>query len=84
MGIVIQITGSLLVLAGFALAQWGVLDQKSLWYLILNAIGSTVLAINAIFEQQWGFLLLEGVWAIVSAVSLALVLRGVRTASDPK
>jgi hypothetical protein len=81
MGIVIQITGSLLVLAGFALAQWGILDQKSLRYLILNAVGSTVLAINAIFEQQWGFLLLEGVWAIVSTVSLVLVVCGSRAES---
>lgn len=79
MGVVIQIVGSLLVLAGFALAQWGVLDQKSLWYLALNTVGSAVLAINAMFEQQWGFLLLEGVWAIVSAVSLVLVLRGRRS-----
>lgn len=84
MGIVIQIAGSLLVLAGFAFAQWGVFDQKSLWYLILNTVGSTVLAINAIFEQQWGFLLLEGVWAIVSAVSLVLVLRGFRMTSDAR
>lgn len=84
MGIVIQVTGSLLVLAGFALAQWGVFDQKSLWYLILNTVGSTVLAINAVFEQQWGFLLLEGVWAIVSAVSLVLVLRGFRVAPDAR
>lgn len=82
MGIVIQIFGSLLVLAAFALAQWGALDQKSLWYLILNAVGSTVLAINSVFEQQWGFLLLEGVWAVVSAVSLVLVLRGFRVAPD--
>ena len=81
MGIAIQVTGSLLVLAGFALAQWGILDQKSLRYLILNAAGSTVLAINAIFEQQWGFLLLEGVWAIVSAVSLVLVVCGFRAES---
>lgn len=84
MGIVIQIVGSLLVLAGFALAQWGVFDQKSLWYLILNAVGSTVLAINAVFEQQWGFLLLEGVWAIVSTVSLVLVLRGFRVTPDAR
>jgi hypothetical protein len=81
MGIVIQIAGSLLVLAGFALAQWGILDEKSRWYLILNVVGSTVLAINAIFEQQWGFLLLEGVWAIVSAVSLVLVVCGSRAES---
>lgn len=72
----VQIIGSLLVLAGFALAQRGVLDQKSHSYLALNLVGSAVLAIEAVVEQQWGFLLLEGVWAIVSAVSLLGVLRG--------
>jgi hypothetical protein len=74
MGQLIQIIGSLLVLAGFALAQWGFLDQKSIRYLVLNTIGSAVLAVNAVFGSQWGFLLLEGVWAIVSAISLVSVL----------
>jgi len=50
--------------------------QKSLRYLILNVVGSTVLAVDAVIERQWGFLLLEGVWAIVSAVSMITVLRG--------
>ncbi|KQV07533.1 CBU_0592 family membrane protein [Leifsonia sp. Root112D2] len=76
MGQVIQVVGSLLVLAGFALAQWGILNLKSLRYLVLNTVGSAVLAVNAIYEAQWGFLLLEGVWAIVSAISLVAVLRG--------
>jgi hypothetical protein len=76
MGIIIQISGSLLVLAGFALAQWGVLDLKSRRYLVLNTAGSAVLAVDAVFEQQWGFLMLEGVWAIVSAIGLIAVLRG--------
>ena len=74
MGVAIQVAGSLLVLAGFALAQWGVLDVKSKRYLVLNTLGSAVLAVDAFFGQQWGFLLLEGVWAIVSAVSLITVL----------
>jgi hypothetical protein len=75
MGIVVQIIGSLLVLAGFALAQWGVLDLKSVKYLVLNTVGSGILAVDAVFEQQWGFLMLEGVWAIVSAIGLVGVLR---------
>ncbi|HET8969970.1 MAG TPA: hypothetical protein VFN19_02840 [Candidatus Nanopelagicales bacterium] len=81
MGQLVQIVGSLLVLAGFALAQRGVLDQKSVRYLLLNLVGSAVLAIEAITGQLWGFLLLEGVWAIVSAVSLVTVLRARRVAT---
>jgi hypothetical protein len=75
LGQVVQIVGSLLVLAGFALAQRGVLDPKSRIYLVLNLVGSAILAVDAALGRQWGFLLLEGVWAIVSAVSLVGVLR---------
>ena len=72
---VVQVLGSLLVLAGFALAQRGVLDLKSPTYLLLNLVGSAALSVDAFLGGQWGFLLLEGVWAVVSAVSLAGVLR---------
>jgi hypothetical protein len=75
LGQVVQIVGSLLVLAGFALAQRGVLDPKSRIYLVLNLVGSAILAVDAALGRQWGFLLLEGVWAIVSAVALVGVLR---------
>jgi len=76
MDVVIQVAGSLCILAGFALAQWGLLSMKSVRYLALNFIGSTVLAIDALLSQQWGFLLLEGVWSIVSAWSLLAIAIG--------
>jgi hypothetical protein len=63
---VVQVLGALAILAGFALAQVGRLDVRSTAYLTLNFVGAAVLAVLAYHERQWGFLLLEGVWAFVS------------------
>lgn len=76
MGQVVQVIGLLLVLGAFLGAQRGWLRPVSRRYLALNLAGSGVLAIEAVLEGQWGFLLLEAVWAIVSAVGLVAVLRG--------
>jgi hypothetical protein len=66
----IQIIGSVGVLTGFILSQLNIVNPKSLSYLLINAIGSGLLAIDAIIESQWGFLLLEGAWAVVSIAGL--------------
>ncbi len=75
MGQIGQIVGSILVLIAFAAAQRGNLDQKSRPYLLLNIVGSAVLAVDALIERQWGFVLLEGVWGVVTAIALLEVLR---------
>ena len=79
----VQIAGALLILAAYAAAQFGVLDQLSRPYLVLNLLGSALLAVLAWREEQLGFLLLEAVWALVSAWSLVRVLRGARTRRAP-
>jgi len=71
----VQIVGALLILLAFAGAQFGRLDQRSLSYLVLNLIGSVILAVLAGLDDQYGFLLLETVWALVSAWSLTQELR---------
>ncbi|MFE9423049.1 hypothetical protein ACFYNO_08805 [Kitasatospora sp. NPDC006697] len=78
---VVQVIGSILILVPFALAQWGRISAHSRGYLLLNLCGSAILAVLAGLTSQWGFLLLEGVWAVVSANSLLAVLRG-RTPSS--
>jgi hypothetical protein len=72
----IQIIGALLILVAFAGAQVGRMVPHSRIYLVLNLVGSVILAVLAAVEFQLGFLLLEVVWALVSAWGLAQVLRG--------
>jgi hypothetical protein len=67
---VIQVIGALMILIAYAAAQTGRWSTDGRVYLWLNEIGSVILAVLAAMTQNWGFLLLEGVWAIVTAHSL--------------
>lgn len=82
---ILQLLGAVLVLAPFALAQFRILGQDSFPYLLPNFLGSGILAVLAIIGRQWGFLLLEGVWALVSLWSLGIWLRvRLRTQRTPQ
>lgn len=66
----LQILGALAVLAAFLGAQLKLLGVASFTYLALNLAGSATLAILAASSSQWGFLLLEGAWSVVSLAGI--------------
>ena len=77
---IFQVAGALLILVAYVAGQMGRLDATSWPFLVLNLVGSVVLAVLAWLDADWGFLLLEGVWAVVTAWSIAIRLRGIDAA----
>src|SRR5215211_9274103 len=73
--LVLEIAGAILILVAFALAQFRGLDRHGLPYLVLNLVGAALLAGSAATHHQWGFLLLQSVWAIVALWGLLGLLR---------
>lgn len=72
----VQIVGALLVLIAFVLGQFALLASGAWSYLAANAIGGGLLTATAIIGGEWGFVLLEGCWTLVSCYGLAQKLRG--------
>jgi hypothetical protein len=77
-----QILGAILILVAFAALQRGSMSPRSRIYLWLNFVGSGILAGVALAGSNWGFLLLEAVWAVVSLRSLVEIRRRRPTAAD--
>lgn len=67
---VIQMVGAFLILVPFTANQAGKWPSDGRAYLWLNCVGSATLGLIALLERQWGFVVLETVWAAVAAVGL--------------
>ncbi len=71
----VSLVGSLLILTAFSANQLGRMTAQQRSYTLLNLFGAGILAVVALLEEQWGFLLLEGVWTLVSIVALVRAWR---------
>ena len=72
---VVSVLGAVMILFAYTANQFGRLQTAGLVYSLANAIGAAVLTGVAAVERQWGFLLLEGVWTLVSLAALAQLWR---------
>ncbi len=71
----LSLAGAILILSAFAAQQLRKLDASTALYQGLNLFGGACLCVTAVASRQYGFILLEGCWTIVSAYGLWVVLR---------
>ncbi|MFN0058318.1 MAG: hypothetical protein ACKVX7_07655 [Planctomycetota bacterium] len=67
---IVQLSGAALILIAYGLLQSHRLRTSQPIYSWLNLVGAALLAVEACRTHQWGFLLLEGTWALISAIVL--------------
>jgi hypothetical protein len=72
---VVSIVGAMLILAAFAAQQMRRLEAETKTYQILNLIGGFCCCLTAIVGRQYGFILLEGSWTVISAWGVWRVVR---------
>ena len=63
--------GALMILVAYVGHQMSWMNSRAAWYNILNAVGSGILFYVALHPFQIGFLVLEGVWTLISLYALA-------------
>lgn len=73
---IVSVLGALAILGAYIANQFHFIGPSNMSYSVANFVGSAVLLVIAVIEVQWGFILLEGVWALVSLWGVITLLRG--------
>jgi len=68
-----QLLGAVFILGAYTAQQIRKLDPETVAYQALNALGGFLLCATAVVERQYGFILLEGAWTVLSVWGLARV-----------
>ncbi len=62
----IAVIGAVVMLGAYFALQRGWLMANDRWYSALNFIGASMLTWVAVEDRRWGFILVEGAWALLS------------------
>jgi len=73
---ILSVIGAIIILAAYLGVQVKLLEAGRPLFSLLNLVGATLLAYIAVVEEQVGFALLEGAWAVISAFVLYRSLTG--------
>ena len=63
------------ILLAYVLNALGKTSNKSLIFILLNFVGATMACIASILLNYWPFIILEGIWSLVSLYSLVVHLK---------
>ena len=79
----LSVSGAVLILFAYVAHQLHKMSIDTITYQVLNLVGGSCLTVTACVTRQYGFILMEGSWAVVSAWGLISVLRGRRATPLP-
>lgn len=64
---ILQWLGAVGGIGAFALAERGLWSVRERRYLLANAIGASLLCASAVLSGHWGYVVLEGCWAVIAS-----------------
>jgi membrane-bound ClpP family serine protease len=70
-----SLVGAALILTAFAAHQTNRMHSEGVPYQALNLVGGIFLFVTAVSTRQYGFIILEGAWALLSALALLRITR---------
>jgi hypothetical protein len=72
----LSLAGAILILTAYGAHQMKHMHADTVLYQCLNLFGGLALFLTAVVTRQYGFMLMEGAWTVMSAFGLFKVLRG--------
>lgn len=71
----IGFAGVSLLLLAFLLNLFQKISQASILYSSLNLVGAALACLASVLLMYWPFIVLEGIWTLVSAIAVVHYLR---------